>query len=126
MARLVASRIVLAVRDLSVSTRYYIDGLGFTRDFGDGSDGWSFISRDSVRFMLGECRDERPAGELGNHSWIAYLTADDVDALFDELNARAVEGISHPPITQPWGMREFGVTTPDGHRITFGQELGSA
>jgi len=24
---------------------------------------------------------------------------------------------------KPWGMREFGVRTPDGHRIMFGQEL---
>lgn len=24
---------------------------------------------------------------------------------------------------KPWGMREVGVRTPDGHRIMFGQEL---
>jgi uncharacterized glyoxalase superfamily protein PhnB len=26
---------------------------------------------------------------------------------------------------KPWGMREFGVKTPDGHRIMFGQVLVS-
>jgi hypothetical protein len=25
---------------------------------------------------------------------------------------------------EPWGMREFGIETPDGHRIMFGQKLG--
>lgn len=25
---------------------------------------------------------------------------------------------------EPWGMREFGVRTIDGHRIMFGQEVG--
>lgn len=25
--------------------------------------------------------------------------------------------------SKPWGMREFGVRTPEGHRIMFGQEL---
>jgi uncharacterized glyoxalase superfamily protein PhnB len=24
---------------------------------------------------------------------------------------------------KPWGIREFGVRAPDGHRIMFGQEL---
>ncbi len=24
---------------------------------------------------------------------------------------------------QPWGMREFGLKTPDGHRIRIGQTL---
>jgi len=38
------SRSVLAVRDLDVSTRYYMEVLGFRRDFGGGTDGWSFLS----------------------------------------------------------------------------------
>jgi len=25
--------------------------------------------------------------------------------------------------TEPWGMREFGIRTVDGHRIMFGQEV---
>jgi extradiol dioxygenase family protein len=66
MHRIVGSRCVLAVRDLDASTRFYMDVLGFQRDFGDGSDGWSFLSRDAFRVMLGECADEKPAGELGN------------------------------------------------------------
>jgi hypothetical protein len=24
------------------------------------------------------------------------------------------------PDTKPWGMREFALRTPDGHRMTFG------
>lgn len=39
MHRIVDSRCVLAVRDLQTSTRFYVDVLGFRRDFGDGSDG---------------------------------------------------------------------------------------
>jgi hypothetical protein len=27
---------------------------------------------------------------------------------------------------KPWGLREFGVMTPDGHRICFAQEIGRA
>jgi len=53
MPRLVRTRLVLAVRDLDVSTRYWIGMLGCSRDFGDGSDGWSFLSRGEFSVMLG-------------------------------------------------------------------------
>jgi catechol 2,3-dioxygenase-like lactoylglutathione lyase family enzyme len=119
MPRLVSTRLVLAVRDLDVSTRYWIGMLGCKRDFGDGSDGWSFLSRDEFSVMLGECPDERPASELGNHSYVAYITVDDADRLYAELTDRGAT-TSTAPESKPWGMREFSVRTPDGHRIQFG------
>lgn len=120
MHRIVGSRCVLAVRDLHASTRFYMDVLGFQRDFGDGSDGWSFLSRDAFRVMLGECADEKPAGELGNHSWFAYLLVEGVDQFYAEVSARGAE-VTSAPQTKPWGLREFGIRTPDGHRIQFGE-----
>jgi hypothetical protein len=48
-----------------------MDILGFQRE-PINAEGWSFLSRDKFRVMLGECADERPAGELGNHSYFAY------------------------------------------------------
>ncbi len=117
-----ASRFVLAVRNLRISTDFYMNVLGFTRDFGDESDGWSFLSRDSVRVMLGECPDEVPASELNNHSYFAYINVRDVDALYAEIVEKGGAPTSRPS-TKPWGLREFGLTTPDGHRIMFGQPL---
>jgi uncharacterized glyoxalase superfamily protein PhnB len=122
MPRIVESRYVLAVRDLRASTRFYMDVLGCRRDFGDGSDGWSFLSRDGFRVMLGECPGERPASELGDHSYVAYLTVEGVDRLHEELSARGANVIS-APANQPWGMREFAIRTPDGHRITVGEPI---
>jgi predicted enzyme related to lactoylglutathione lyase len=98
--------------------------LGFKRDFGDGSDGWSFLSRDCTRVMLGECVGETPAGELGNHSWYGYFNVDDAQALYEEIIGKGGEPWSKP-VDKPWGLREFGITTPDGHRIVFGQDLRS-
>jgi uncharacterized glyoxalase superfamily protein PhnB len=120
MARMIDARSVLAVRDLDVSTRYYMDVLGFKRDFGDGSDGWSFLSRDGFKVMLGHCADETPAGELGNHSYYAYVLVDGVDQLHEEFSGREAD-IMSKLATKPWGLREFGVRTPDGHRIMFGE-----
>ena len=125
MPRFVNSRCVLAVRDLATSTRFYTDVLGFTRDFGDGSDGWSFLSRDGFRVMLGECRDATPAAELGDHSWFVYLTVEGVDRLHADVVQRGAEILSRPT-TKPWGLREFSLRTPDGHRIVFGEPTSAA
>lgn len=122
MARLVDSRCVLAVRDLDLSTRFYVDVLGFKRDFGDGSDGWSFLSRDAFRVMLGHCADSIPAGELGDHSYYAYVIVDDVDGYYEEVIGRGAK-VRARPQTKPWGLREFPLETPDGHRMTFGQVI---
>jgi len=121
VARIVKSRCVLAVRDLKVSTRYYIDALGFSRDPID-ADGWSFLTRDTFRVMLGECPDEKPASELGDHSYVAYWNVEGVDELYRELAVRGAL-VSSAPEDKPWGLREFGVRTPDGHRIMCGEEI---
>lgn len=121
MVRIIDSRCVLAVRDLEDSTRYYVDVLGFARDPIE-AEGWSFLSRDSFKVMLGECPDERPASELGDHSYFAYLLVDDVDAYHREVAARGAT-VSSPPEDKPWGLREFALSTPDGHRITCGEPV---
>jgi uncharacterized glyoxalase superfamily protein PhnB len=122
MHRIVDSRCVLAVRNLRESTRFFADVLGFRRDFGDGSDGWSFLSRDNFKVMLGECPEEKPASELGDHSYVVYLTVEGLDQLHQELSARGAQVISRPE-NQPWGLREFSIRTPDGHRIRFGEQI---
>ena len=122
MAQIVNSRYVLAVRDLELSTRYYIEVLGFRKDPIDAA-GWSFLTRDCFRVMLGECPDERPAGELGNHSYFAYWNVEGVDELYEELSSRGAL-VSSRPTDKPWGLREFGFSTPDGHRIVCGQVIG--
>ena len=119
MAKIVNSRCVLAVRDLKISTHYYVDVLGFHKDPID-AEGWSFLTRDAFHVMLGECANERPASELGDHSYFAYWNVESVDDLYDELAAKGAL-VSSPPTNKPWGLREFTLSTPDGHRITCGE-----
>ena len=121
VARIVESRCVLAVRDLKASTSYYVDILGFSCDPIE-ADGWSFLSRDNFRVMLGECPDERPASELGNHSYFVYLIVDGLDEYFREVTARGAM-VNSEPEDKPWGLREFGLRTPDGHRVTCGEPI---
>src|SRR3974390_1499492 len=110
MAQITNSRCVLAVRDLEISTRYFVEVLGFRND-PINAEGWSFLSRDNFRIMLGECRDERPARELGNHSWFVYWNIEGVDELYEEYLAKGAIVLSKPT-NKPWGLREFGLSTP--------------
>lgn len=121
MAQIVNARCVLAVRDLEASTHYYTDVLGFQKDPVDAA-GWSFLTRDTFRVMLGECVDERPASELGNHSYYAYWNVEGVDDLYREFEAKGAL-LTSKPTDKPWGLREFTLKTPDGHRITCGESL---
>jgi catechol 2,3-dioxygenase-like lactoylglutathione lyase family enzyme len=122
MADITSCTFVLAVRDLDLSTRFYIDKLGFAEDF--SVDGWSFLSRGACELRLGHCADAVPASVNADHSWFAYLHVSDARALYDEYCAAGVS-IWHRLADKPWGFREFAIVTPDGHRIVFGQELGA-
>ncbi|HLA95345.1 MAG TPA: hypothetical protein VK612_06470 [Pyrinomonadaceae bacterium] len=53
--KVVHTRHVLAVKDLSVSAAYFIDKLGFDLDF--TVPGWEFLSFGDFKVMLGECPD---------------------------------------------------------------------
>ena len=72
--------------------------------------------------MLGHCPDEVPASQINDHSYFAYVDTQAIDELHGEFLARGLTALSAPE-SKPWGMREFMVTTPDGHRIMFGQDL---
>ena len=119
-AQVQAATFVLAVNDLERSVRFYVDRLGFDEDF--QVDGWAFLSRGACRLRLGHCPDAVPMSKAQDHSWFAYLHVDDAQALYREVVMNGVE-IWHPLDDKPWGMREFAIVTPDGHRIVFGQDL---
>jgi uncharacterized glyoxalase superfamily protein PhnB len=72
--------------------------------------------------MLGECPNEKPAAELGDHSYFVHLTVEGLDQLHQEISARGAN-VTSKPENKPWGLREFGVRTPDGHRIMFGEAI---
>ena len=120
MADFTKIRCVLAVQDLSVSVDYYTNVLGMAIDF--TPPGWAFLSLGAFRVMLGECADTMPAHETSDHSYFVYVTVDGIDAFYGEVVGKGAT-LTQPLADKPWGMREFGIRTPDGHRIMFGQEL---
>ena len=121
MPHFVDLRCVLAVQDLARSAKFYIEVLGFRQDPVDAK-GWSFVSKDAFKLMLGECADEIPASDVGNHSWFARVIVDGLDEYFGDVVARGAEVLSKPA-DRAYGLREFVIRTPDGHRLMFAERL---
>lgn len=111
---------VLAVESIAVTGDFFERVLGFREVFNDGN--WRFMKSADCMVMLGECPDATPMQDLGDHQYFAYLVVDDADEFLARCRSSDVE-ITHPIGDKPWKMREFGIRTPDGHRIMIGHNL---
>jgi uncharacterized glyoxalase superfamily protein PhnB len=120
MPAILQNHYVLAVHNVRESAKFYVDVLGF-RIVAE-PPGWVFVVRDNCMIMLGECPDDVQASDLRNHSYFGYLRVDDADAYLAEIRSKGYEP-HHAIANKPWGMREFGVMTPDGHRIMIGHVI---
>jgi len=120
MSDILASTFVLAVNDLASSKKFYVEKLGFVEEL--NVEGWSFLSRGACKLRLGHCPEAVPMSSVQDHSWFAYLHVGDASGLYQEIMRNGVE-IWHELADKPWGMREFAIVTPDGHRIVFGETL---
>lgn len=121
MSRILRHHHVLAVPDAQSTADFFIHTLGFTA-VPVGDKGWRFVKKDDCMIMFGSCPDQIHPSQLGDHSYFAYLVVDDADGWFAELSGKNVDFLSRPT-DKPWKMREFGIRTPDGHRIMVGQVI---
>ena len=107
---------VLHVKDMAVALAYYRDKLGFAV---------SFTWEDPPRYVclcLGDVAIHLnsyvpPAG--WSH---VCIFCKGIDALYAQLVARAVT-VEEPIADRPYGMRDFTVIDPEGHRLVFGQGI---
>ena len=72
--------------------------------------------------MLGFCPNEVLAEAIKDLSYIAYVTVDTIDELHADFKNRGLS-LLEDALEKPLGVRQFLVTTPDGNRIMFGQDL---
>jgi uncharacterized glyoxalase superfamily protein PhnB len=122
MSPILQNHYVLAVHDVRKSADFYVRMLGFriVRE----PPGWIFVAKDSCMIMLGECPDDMPASELGCHSYFAYLRVENADSYYQHVKAQGADLLS-PIEDKPWGMRQFTVRSPDGHRINIGHIINA-
>jgi uncharacterized glyoxalase superfamily protein PhnB len=119
MSTILQNHHVLAVHDVRASAAFYVDALGF--EIVAEPPGWIFVAKDKCMIMLGECPNDMHPSKLGCHNYFAYLMVEHADEWFATLKARGVTILSEIA-DKPWNMREFGISTPDGHRIMIGQK----
>jgi catechol 2,3-dioxygenase-like lactoylglutathione lyase family enzyme len=104
---------VIAVPDLKRSAAFYRDVLGFTvHTIPD--PGWLFYTSGDCKIMAAQCPNAIPPRKLGDHSYFAYLEIDEIDSFYASVLASQAE-ICKTIRDEPWGMREFGLVTIDGH-----------
>lgn len=106
---------ILNVKDVPAAVDYYVEKLGFQKEWGWGEPvDYACVSRGDVRVFL--CQD----GQGGPGTWISVFV-DDVDALHAEYEKRGAI-VRQAPTTFPWGVREMNVEDLDGHRLRMGSE----
>jgi len=57
-----------------------------------------------------------------NSTTAGYLGVTDVDALHTRCQDRGIP-VTTPLTDQPWGLRDFVIEIPGGHRIALGQRI---
>jgi catechol 2,3-dioxygenase-like lactoylglutathione lyase family enzyme len=117
MPTVTKTRFVIAVPDLKVSSAFYRDVLGFAiHTLPDPR--FLFYTCGNCTIFAGECPGEISPFELGDHSYFAYLEIGDIEVFYKSVQTAGAR-ICKPLRDEPWGMREFGVVTADGHRIMY-------
>ena len=101
----------LPVADVPAGVAYYRDVLGFSVNYAQHD--LAVLDRDSVRLLLTAKREDEGIGRC-------YLYVADADTLYQSLTSRGARAIG-PPVSYPWGLRNFTIVDPDGNELTFGQ-----
>jgi uncharacterized glyoxalase superfamily protein PhnB len=107
---------ILHVKDMTPALAFYRDKLGFAVTFT-----WEEPPR-YICLCLGDAAVHLnsytpPAGP-------AHLSifCKGIDALYAQIVGRGV-AIEEPIADRPYGMRDFAIVDPDGHRLVFGQGI---
>ena len=119
----------LVVRDLAASLAFYRDVLGFTITMSvPDAAPYVFVGleRDGVPVFLNDVAaavHDFPAmaSTPSGGTCTMFFIVTEVDALHDAVAPKAT--VVMPLKTQFYGMREFAVSDPDGHVITFAQRV---
>lgn len=119
----------LLVRDVKRSTEFYRDVLGFTMgETVPDQEPFVFVwmKRDAVSVFLNDvtaaAHDYPEAAKMPPGGTAAmFFIVSDVDGYHAVVAPKA--NVIMPLKTQFYGMREFAVTDPDGHIITFAERV---
>jgi uncharacterized glyoxalase superfamily protein PhnB len=111
----------MPVKDCEAALRYYIDVLGFKKDFDD-----AVLGRDRTWFAgvsRGDCAlTLNQHGVAARSPGMLSCDVDDVDLLCEEYLACGVK-VKTPPADMPWGQRGFSIEDHEGNELHFSSPL---
>jgi uncharacterized glyoxalase superfamily protein PhnB len=120
---------ILVYEDIRAGHDFLVDVLGFESGGVDHTPDGTVVHAE-VRTDEGAIWLHRVTGEHGLQSPRALPAAhagmsvfvDDVDAHYERTKAAGAD-IERPPEDQEYGVRDYGVRDPEGHRFWFSQRL---
>jgi predicted enzyme related to lactoylglutathione lyase len=107
----------LEVTDLRPTADFLRDVLSFQVEVEAPEMGLILLRRDQVGLAV-----VRTASPAVNQTTAAYLGVTGVDELHEQVTARGAVVVS-ALTDHPWGLRDFVVEIPGGHRLVFGQRI---
>lgn len=116
--------VLIAVKDIAVSRRFYEECLGqkVQMDFGVNvgfEGGLAIHQKDHFQGLLG---GERFAAVSRSHDGELYFETDAVEVYEQRLKEGGYEFI-HPIVEQPWGQQVMRLYDPDGHVVEIGETM---
>lgn len=118
---------VLGCRDVATAADWFESALGFACPGGlytpPGHEPvYAIVSREGAAIHLQIRRRPVFLAERPSHEGDAYVFVTDTDALHAELAGAGVTVIREP-MDETYGLRDFTIETPTGHRLTFATRL---
>jgi hypothetical protein len=117
MASFLGCRPNLEVTDLGPTVSFLRDTLGFGVELEDDSMGFAVLRRDHVTVAV--VRTSHPGV---NETTAFYLMVTDVEGWHDRCCSSSALAVL-PLTDHPWGLRDFVVEIPGGHRLAVGQQI---
>jgi len=109
---------VIPVKNIKISSEFYINGLSFNEVFANGDPvGFMILKREDAELHL----TLQPQYKAPSFP-VAHLLVDDANALYTQcqnIGAKIIKGIQD----KDYDIRAFVFADPDGNRIDVGQIL---
>jgi predicted enzyme related to lactoylglutathione lyase len=112
--------IIVQVKDLDKSMRFYENILKLNKDFEDKNMVFFSVGSDEGKVTILLHTVDAP--EPSDKGMVIELLVDDVDAAVSSIKTDGGE-IVKGPINQDWGVREAVIVDPDGYKIWLAQRL---